>query len=114
MTVRSTKRKAALPAAAGRIRTGTTTWAHFFQAMHQTCALLQGRKTWQGHAGAFEPMAQGDPFGDVMNTMPKYVVSTALTSAAAWRNSTLIRSNVVEEVRAESARWQEFRHRWQE
>src|SRR5215217_5739113 len=74
--------------------------AHFFQAMTQTDALLLGRKTWQGHAGAFEPMPVGDPFGDVMNTIPKYVVSTSLTSASAWRNSTLIKSNVVEEVRA--------------
>jgi len=45
-------------------------------------------------------MAEGDPFGDVMNAMPKYVVSTTLTTASAWRNSTLIKSNVVEEVRA--------------
>ena len=74
--------------------------AHFFGAMSETGALLLGRKTWQGHAGAFDPMPDGDPFGDVMNTMPKYVVSTTLTSASAWRNSTLIRSNVVEEVRA--------------
>ena len=74
--------------------------AHFFQAMSQTGALLLGRKTWQGHASAFEPMAEGDPFGDVMNTMPKYVVSTSLTSTSAWRNSTLIKRNVVEEVRA--------------
>jgi dihydrofolate reductase len=37
---------------------------------------------------------------DVMNGMPKYVVSTTLDSAAAWRNSTLIGSDVVEEVRA--------------
>src|SRR3954447_4553695 len=74
--------------------------AHFFEAMSQTGALLLGRKTWQIHGGAFEPMAAGDPFGDVMNTIPKYVVSTTLTSASAWRNSTLITSNVVEEVRA--------------
>jgi dihydrofolate reductase len=74
--------------------------AHFFQAMSETGALLLGRKTWQIHGGAFEPMAEGDPFGDVMNTMPKYVVSTTLTSASAWRNSTLIKSNVVEQVRA--------------
>jgi dihydrofolate reductase len=73
---------------------------HFFEAMSQTGALLLGRKTWQIHAGAFEPMPEGDPFGDVMNTMPKYVVSTTLTSATAWRNSTLIKSNVVEQVRA--------------
>ena len=32
--------------------------------------------------------------------MPKYVVSTTLTTATAWRNSTLIKRNVVEEVRA--------------
>ena len=38
--------------------------------------------------------------GDVMNTMPKYVVSTSLTTATVWRNSTLITRNVVEEVRA--------------
>ena len=29
-------------------------------------ALLLGRKTWQIHGGAFEPMAEGDPFGDAM------------------------------------------------
>ena len=74
--------------------------AHFFQAISQSDALLLGRKTWQIHGGAFDPMPEGDPFGDVMNTMPKYVVSTSLTTASAWRNSTLITSNVVEEVRA--------------
>ena len=49
--------------------------------------------------GAFEPMAVGDPFGDGMNNMQKYVVSTTLQSTDAWRNSTLISQNVVEEVR---------------
>jgi dihydrofolate reductase len=72
--------------------------AHFFQAISQTDMLLLGRKTWQIHGGAFEPMV-ADPFGDVMNGIRKVVVSTTLKSAAAWRNSTLISSNVVEEVR---------------
>lgn len=71
---------------------------HFFQAMSGADALLLGRKTWQIHGGAFEPM-KGDPFGDAMNGMQKYVVSTSLQSASAWRNSTLIRDNVVETVR---------------
>ena len=44
--------------------------AHFFQAMSQTGALLLGRKTWQIHAGAFERMAAGDPFGDVSLSRP--------------------------------------------
>ena len=71
---------------------------HFFQAMSQADALLLGRKTWQIHGCAFEPMA-GDPFGDTMNNIRKYVVSTTLKSTSAWRNSTLIRDNVVEAVR---------------
>jgi dihydrofolate reductase len=70
----------------------------FFQAMSQADTLLLGRKTWQIHGGAFEPMA-GDPFVDTLNNMRKYVVSTTLKSASAWRNSTLIRDNVVEAVR---------------
>jgi dihydrofolate reductase len=74
--------------------------ARFFEAMGQSDALLLGRKTWQIHGGAFEPMPAGDPFGDVMNKTPKYVVSTTLKTASAWRNSTLISGNVVEEVRA--------------
>ncbi len=74
--------------------------AHFFQAMSQSDTLLLGRKTWQIHGGAFEPMPTGDPFGDLMNNTPKYVVSTTLTTASAWRNSTLISGNLVEEVRA--------------
>src|SRR6478672_272868 len=78
--------------------------AHFFEAISESDALLLGRKTWQIHGGAFEPMPAGDPFGDVMNTIPKYVVSTTLTDVSAWRNSTLIKDNVVEQVRALKAR----------
>ena len=72
--------------------------AHFFEAFSQADALLLGRKTWQIHGGAFEPMT-GDPFAEAMNAIPKYVVSTTLASASAWRNSTLIADNVVETVR---------------
>lgn len=71
---------------------------HFFKTMSQTDVLLLGRKTWEIHGGAFEPM-QDDPIGNVMNAVQKYVVSTTLTSTSAWRNSTLISSNVVEEIR---------------
>ncbi|MCA9873216.1 MAG: dihydrofolate reductase, partial [Anaerolineales bacterium] len=72
--------------------------AHFFEAFSQADALLLGRKTWQIHGGAFEAMA-GDPFADAMNGIQKYVVSTTLSSASAWRNSTLIADNVVDTVR---------------
>src|SRR5258708_28749183 len=59
-----------------------------------------GAKPGRSMAGAFEPIPAGDPFGDVMNNVPKYVVSTTLKTASAWRNSTLISNNVVEQVRA--------------
>ena len=71
---------------------------HFLQTISQCDTLLLGRKTWQTHGEAFEPMVD-DPFGDVMNNLKKVVVSTTLTSADAWRNSKLISQNVVEEVR---------------
>ena len=70
-----------------------------FQATPEADALLLGRKTWQIHGGAFEPMSAGDSFGDVMNGVAKYVVSTTLKSTSAWRNSTLINRNVAEAVR---------------
>jgi dihydrofolate reductase len=73
--------------------------AHFFEAMKESDTLLLGRKTWQGHGAAFDPMPEGDPFGDVMKAKKKYVVSTTLKSTELWRNSTIISKNVVEEVR---------------
>ena len=73
--------------------------AHFDQAMRRADTLLLGRKTWQIHGGAFESM-DGDPFADALNAMRKYVVSTTLESVSVWRNSTLIRGNVVDAVRA--------------
>jgi dihydrofolate reductase len=71
---------------------------HFFQAMSGADALLLGRKTWQIHGSAFESM-EDDPFASTLNNVRKYVVSTTLTSADAWRNSTLISGNIVEEIR---------------
>lgn len=72
---------------------------HFFQAFSNADALLLGRKTWEIHGGAFEPMPAGNPFGDAMNGIRKYVVSTTLKSASAWRNSALISQDVVDSVR---------------
>jgi dihydrofolate reductase len=71
---------------------------HFFEAFSAADALLLGRKTWQIHGGAFEPM-KGDPFADAMNSIKKYVVSSTLKSADAWRNSNLIDGNIVNTVR---------------
>jgi dihydrofolate reductase len=61
-------------------------------------AFLLGRRTYVGHAAAFEPMPPGDPFGDLMNAPKKYVVSKTLRQPT-WRNTTIIRGDVIESVR---------------
>jgi dihydrofolate reductase len=70
-----------------------------FEEINKADALLLGRKTWQGHADAFDPAPADDPFAGLLNSLKKYVVSTTLKSADAWRNSMIIRENVVDEVR---------------
>jgi dihydrofolate reductase len=72
---------------------------HFFEAMASADALLLGRRTWEIHGGAFDPMPPGDPFGDVMKSVRKYVVSSTLTDASLWRNSTIIRGDVAAAVK---------------
>ena len=71
----------------------------FGALMKDVDALLLGRRTYVTHAEAFEPMPPGDPFGDMMNAPKKYVVSRTLKEPK-WRNTTIIRDNVIESVRA--------------
>jgi dihydrofolate reductase len=73
--------------------------AGFFAMMQDVDAFLLGRRTYVTHATAFEPMPVGDPFGDVMNAPKKYVVSKTLDKPI-WRNTTIIRDNVIDAVRA--------------
>lgn len=70
----------------------------FGALMQETDAFLLGRKTYEIHANAFEPMKPGDFFGDMMNAPAKYVVSKSLEKPI-WRHTTIIRDNVVEAVR---------------
>jgi dihydrofolate reductase len=71
----------------------------FGALMKDTDAFLLGRRTYEIHAAAFEPMPAGDPFGDMMNPPKKYVVSRMLKKPT-WRNTTIIRDDVVESVRS--------------
>ena len=73
--------------------------AAFFQTMQTVDAFLLGRRTYEIHGNAFEPMAAGDVFGDLMNAPKKYVVSRTLTTPI-WRDTTIIRDDVVAAVRA--------------
>jgi dihydrofolate reductase len=71
----------------------------FGALMTNVDAFLLGRRTYVTHAEAFEPMPAGDFFGDMMNAPKKYVVSKTLKQPI-WRNTTIIRDNVIESVRA--------------
>ena len=73
--------------------------ASFGALMKDVDAFLLGRRTYVTHAEAFEPMPAGDFFGDMMNAPEKYVVSRTLTKPI-WRNTTIIRDDVIESVRA--------------
>ncbi|MEO8480798.1 MAG: dihydrofolate reductase family protein [Acidobacteriota bacterium] len=73
--------------------------ASFGALMQDVDSFLLGRRTYEIHGRAFEPMPAGDPFGDMMNTPRKYVVSRTLETPI-WRDTTIIRDDVVERVRA--------------
>jgi len=73
--------------------------ATFGAMMQDVDAFLLGRRTYVTHAQAFEPMPPGDVFGDMMNAPAKYVVSKTLDKPI-WRNTTIIRDNPMDAVRA--------------
>lgn len=60
-------------------------------------AQLLGRLTYEGFAKAWPTMEGTGEFGEKMNGMPKYVVSSTLDSAD-WSNTTIIRDHIVEEA----------------
>jgi dihydrofolate reductase len=61
-------------------------------------AQLLGRVTYEGFAEAWPKMNQ-DEFGQKMNSMPKYVVSSTLTDPS-WENTTVISGELEREVSA--------------
>jgi len=60
-------------------------------------AQLLGRKTYEGFAKAWPAMEGTGDFGVKMNTMPKYVVTSTLTTLD-WPGSTPISGDVAAEV----------------
>jgi dihydrofolate reductase len=61
----------------------------------ETDALLLGRVTYEGFAGAW-PSREGE-FADKFNTMPKYVVSSTLEDPE-WTNTTVLEGDAAEEA----------------
>ena len=70
------------------------------QQLNDSDVLLFGRVTYEGMAAYWpsEGARQDDPkVAELMNSLPKLVVSTTLASAD-WHNTRLIRDNVAEEL----------------
>ena len=59
-------------------------------------ALLLGRLTYEGFAGAWPTMTDENGFADRMNSLPKFVASTTLKKAE-W-NASLIKDDIADEV----------------
>ena len=59
---------------------------------------LFGRRTYEDLLATWN--ARGGPFKDALNNTPKYVASTTLAEPLPWPDSTLLRGDVVDAVRA--------------
>ena len=70
-----------------------------FQELATSDAQLLGRITYEGFAKAWPTMEGTGEFGEKMNAMPKYVVSSTLTSPT-WNNTTVLDGDLVDSVRA--------------
>ncbi len=66
------------------------------EELFQADALLLGRKTYQGFAAAWPTMPGTGTYGERMNGLPKYVVSTTLTDPT-W-NATVLHGDLAEEL----------------
>ena len=69
-----------------------------FKELRESDALLLGRNTYEGFAAAWPTMPGTGEFGEKMNSMPKYVVSSTL-GKVEWSGSKLITGNVFDKIR---------------
>jgi dihydrofolate reductase len=82
----------------GKFQSGPEGGKFKFEELIAADALLLGRVTYEGFAAAWPTMEGTGEFGEKMNSMPKYVVSTTL-GRAEWNNSTILRGDLADEVR---------------
>lgn len=68
-----------------------------FGELVEADAQLLGRTTYEGFAAAWPKMTDEAGFAEKMNTMPKYVFSSTLTSAD-WDNSTILSGDFATEI----------------
>jgi dihydrofolate reductase len=69
-----------------------------YEELFAADALLLGRVTYEGFAAAWPTMTGMGEFGERMNSIPKFVVSTKLEKLE-WNNSTLITGDIISEIK---------------
>jgi dihydrofolate reductase len=71
------------------------------KGMSGTDAQLFGRKTYEIMARFWPNAPAGDPFGDYLNNVRKYVASATLRDEdVTWNNTTLLKGDVAEQIRS--------------
>jgi len=68
------------------------------EGMAATGGFLLGRVTYEIFAGYWPTAPAEEPLAEIINSLPKYVVSTTLEEPLAWNNSHLIKGDVAGEV----------------
>jgi dihydrofolate reductase len=68
-----------------------------FDELKAADAQLLGRVTYEGFATAWPAMEGTGGFGEKMNAMPKFVVSSTLETPE-WNNTTVLKGDLTEEV----------------
>jgi dihydrofolate reductase len=66
-------------------------------SMATTGGLLFGRRTYEDFYKVW-PNRTDNPFTEVLNNTPKYVISTKLKEPLPWMNSTLLKGDISESV----------------
>lgn len=95
------------PGGSGEFAHGGWSWPYWgddlgafkLDELRASGALLLGRVTYQGFAAAWPSMTDEQGFAERMNSLPKHVVSTTLTTTT-WNNSHLIKEHVVDAITA--------------
>lgn len=66
--------------------------------MGRSWSLLAGRTTYEDFAKVWSNPSDSNPFAEALTNVEKFVASTTLTEPLPWKNSTLLKGNVIDSI----------------